>query len=282
MVPLVIYHKDCADGFTAAWSFWKIFPNWEYYPAKHGDPPPTNIKNREVYMVDFSYKKPVIEEMAKEAKYITIIDHHKSAEIDLVDLPVNVTVKFDMNHSGAYLAWQWFHTVYPVPDLVIYVEDRDLWKFRYDCTKAFSAALFAEEYNFTTWNLWNQKIKSEGIGWAIQAGEAILRKQTKDINELLQNKFRMKISGYEVWACNLPYTLASEAGNILSKGELFGATFYYDGNNLKFSLRSDDNGIDVSKIAVGFGGGGHFHAAGFSIGSNFMKEIYNNQGELNV
>ena len=67
----------------------------------------------------------------------------------------------------------------------------------------------------------------------------------------------------EVWVANLPYTLCSEAGNILSKGEPFGATFYYDGEGVNWSLRSDDNGVDVSDIAKKFGGGGHKHAAGF-------------------
>lgn len=33
----------------------------------------------------------------------------------------------------------------------------------------------------------------------------------------------------------------------------------------KFSLRSSPNGVDVSKIAVQFGGGGHARAASFKV-----------------
>ena len=32
-----------------------------------------------------------------------------------------------------------------------------------------------------------------------------------------------------------------------------------------FSLRSTEDGLDVSEIASKFGGGGHKHAAGFSV-----------------
>lgn len=36
MKPLVIYHANCADGFTAAWAFHKLDPHgYDYYAAKH-------------------------------------------------------------------------------------------------------------------------------------------------------------------------------------------------------------------------------------------------------
>ena len=262
-LPLVIYHGNCQDGFTAAWAVWKAHKDWEFYPGKYQETPP-DVTDRSVYFVDFSYKRPVILEMAAKAKDITILDHHKTAEADLVDLPPNVFVDFNMDKSGARLAWEHFQSRF-VPELVKHVEDRDLWRFHYPDTKAFSAALFAEEYNFVTWDLWNQKIEAEGVGWAVQSGEAILRKQAKDINELLQNKFRLSIGGTEVWVANLPYTLCSDAGHILAQGEPFGATFYLDGTSAIFSLRSTDDGIDVSEIAKKYGGGGHKHAAGFKV-----------------
>ena len=56
-------------------------------------------------------------------------------------------------------------------------------------------------------------------------------------------------------------------GHLLGKGEPFAATFFYDGEGYVFSLRSDDNGLDVSEIAKQYGGGGHKHAAGFKLKS---------------
>lgn len=263
--PLVFYHYPCQDGFTAAWAVWKSHPDWEFYPAKYGEPPP-DVTNREVYMVDFSYKRPVILEMAKVARSITILDHHKTAETDLVDLPSNVFVTFDMNKSGARLAWEHFHSAEKVPELLLRVEDRDLWRFHFPDTKGLSSYLFSEEYDFETWNRLmvlgedsNDLEEMEGYG------NTVLKKQAKDTTELLQNKFKTTIAGHEVWACNLPYTFSSDAGDILAQGEPFGATFYLDGKFAHFSLRSTEDGADVSEIAKSFGGGGHKHASGFKV-----------------
>ncbi len=264
-VPICIYHSNCQDGFTAAWAVWKSHPDWEFYPAKHGDPPP-DVTGRVVYMVDFSYKRPVILEMAKQTQNITILDHHKTSEADLVDLPSNVFVDFNMNKSGARLAWEHFHAGEPVPQLVLRVEDRDLWRFHYSDTMAVTAYLFSREYDFDDWSfifkLAEDKYDREELeGY----GNVILQKQAKDTKELLQNKFRMTIGGYDVPVCNLPYTFSSDAGHILAQGEPFGATFYLDGKSAIFSLRSTEEGVDVSEIAKEKGGGGHKHAAGFKV-----------------
>lgn len=266
--PIVIYHSPCADGFTSAWIVWRLHPDWEFYPGKYQENPP-DVTGRDVYFLDFSYKRPVILEMAKQANKIVLLDHHKSAEADLVDLPENVSVVFDMDMSGAHITWNYFHpegTVRDRPMLVDFVEDRDLWRFVFPETKAVSSYIFSHEYDFETWTSLSEILGSADYREdAVLQGEAILRKQTKDINELLQNKFKFWVGGYEVWIANLPYTLCSEAGNILAQGEPFAATFYLDGTSAIFSLRSDENGLDVSEIAKQYGGGGHKHAAGFKM-----------------
>lgn len=276
MKPLVIYHAPCQDGFTAAWACWKAHPDWEFYPAKHGDPPP-DVLGRDVYMLDFSYKRLVLLDMAKYAKQIWIYDHHKTAEEDLqkykenwTDLPDNIYVWFDMEQSGAALAWGAFHPSEPFPQLLLRVEDRDLWRFRHPDTKAVSAYLFSQDYDFKVWD-WLMGLSNdpEELKNMASYGRVIMKKQKKDIDELLQNKFQMYIGGYQVWACNLPYTFSSDAGAVLAKDGYFGATFYIDKEYAYFSLRSTEDGIDVSEIAKQYEGGGHKHAAGFKVGRTF-------------
>ena len=261
--PLVIYHSPCQDGFTAAWAIWLKHPDWDFYPAKHGDPPPDLTGREIIYMVDFSYKRPVILEMATPERSIIILDHHKTAEADLIDLPSNVSVTFDMNKSGARLAWEAFHEGEFPPDIVRIVEDRDLWKFKIEFTKEVSSTLFSLSYEFEKWSEFSARLHTlPGLEKIVSEGSAILRKQAKDTEELLKNKFKMVFAGSEVWACNLPYTFSSDAGNILAQGEKFGLTFYLDGEYIVWSLRSDENGRDVSEVAKMYGGGGHKHAAG--------------------
>ena len=126
-----------------------------------------------------------------------------------------------------------------------------------------SSTLFSLSYEFEKWSEFSARLHTlPGLEKIVSEGSAILRKQAKDIEELLKNKFKMVFAGSEVWACNLPYTFSSDAGNILAQGEKFGLTFYLDGEYIVWSLRSDENGQDVSEIAKMYGGGGHKHAAG--------------------
>lgn len=275
--PIIcLYHYPCQDGFTAAWAAWQVHPDWDFVPVKHGDPPP-DVTGKFVYMLDFSYKRPIILEMAKQATFIRILDHHASAEKDLVDLPPNVWVQFDMSKSGARLSWDYFHggLVKDRPMLIDYVEDRDLWKFRFPETKAVSSWLFSKDYDFDNWNYYAQILDDpDNIIPVKNMGEAILDKHNKDVVELLQNKYMIEIGGHSVWTANLPYTFASDAAGILAKNTPFGSTYFYDGEGFVFSLRSDSKGIDVSEVAGLYGGGGHKHAAGFKIKSLLEIDLH--------
>lgn len=73
------------------------------------------------------------------------------------------------------------------------------------------------------------------------------------------------IGGNSVPVANIPYTLTSDAGNLMAQGEPFAACYWDTPSGRVFSLRSTDDGADVSAIAKGYGGGGHAHAAGFQM-----------------
>ena len=100
---ICIYHGNCADGFGAAWVVRKALGDIEFFAGKYQEPPP-DVTGKNVVMVDFSYKRPVLLEMAEKANSILIIDHHKTAIEDLIDLPSNVITKFDMGHSEQQLS----------------------------------------------------------------------------------------------------------------------------------------------------------------------------------
>lgn len=101
MKKLCIYHGNCADGFGAAIVVRQRFGNdhVDFHPGVYGNTPP-DVTGRDVILVDFSYKRDVLRQMATSAKSILILDHHQSAEAELVNLPDNVDVHFDMDRSG--------------------------------------------------------------------------------------------------------------------------------------------------------------------------------------
>lgn len=278
--PLIIYHGNCADGFTAAWVTRKRFTDADFHPGVYQDPPP-DVSGREVYLVDFSYKRPVLENMIAKAKRLVVIDHHKTAAADLAFLMPCAThdalaaaesisggmafALFDMERSGARLAWDFFHPSDPVPQLVRYVEDRDLWRFGLPNSREVNAWIFSNEYSFEHWDRMSTYLVDDLDG-AVMQGAAIERKHHKDVGELVATlKRRMAIGGVEVWAANLPYTLTSDAGHLMAQGEPFAACYWDTAEGRVFSLRSSDDGADVSAIAAKYGGGGHARAAGFRL-----------------
>ena len=84
--PLVIYHGNCADGFSAAWCFWRYHRDTADYVAGVYQTPPPDVTGRDVYLVDFSYKRAVVADMLTKAARVTLIDHHKTAIEDLAGL----------------------------------------------------------------------------------------------------------------------------------------------------------------------------------------------------
>lgn len=284
---LCIYHGNCADGFGAAWAVHQAFGDAvEFHPGVYQQDPP-DVEHRDVIMVDFSYKRDVILSMAHpdigKARSIVIVDHHKSAAEDLAGFlrPDNIYhcweqatywddndgpciwALFDMERSGAGLAWDFFCEG-PRPPLIDHIEDRDLWRFALPGTREIQAAVFSYPYEFDVWHDLMRRDPEE-----LRAeGAVIERKHFKDIRELLRVCQRsMNIHGHNVPVASLPYTLTSDAGHIMCEetDAPFAACYWDTADTRIFSLRSTDNGADVSEIAVAYGGGGHKHAAGFAV-----------------
>lgn len=262
MSQLCIYHGNCADGFGAAWSVRKALGDIDFHAGVYGEAPP-DVTGREVIMVDFSYKRPVLEQMIEKCETLTIFDHHKTAQEDLTGLGhirPGVKVVFDMERSGAGLTWDMMMPRMPRPHLINHIEDRDLWRFALPKTREIQAAVFSYPYDF---KVWDRLMEMPTTELAVE-GIAIERKHHKDIAELVSvTKRRMVIGGHSVPVANLPYTLTSDAGILMAEGEPFAACYWDKSNGRVFSLRSRPEGLDVAEIAKAYGGGGHKHASGF-------------------
>lgn len=273
MKKLCIYHGNCADGFTSAWVVRKALgENVEFHAGIYQNPPP-DVAGRDVIIVDFSYKRPVMQEIIAKAGLVTVLDHHKTAQADLDGLDgcrSGVEVMFDMERSGATMAWDWFFPHEPTPQLIKHVEDRDLWRFALSGTREIQASVFAYPYEFTVWDF----LMGADLEELRMQGEAIERKHFKDIRELVGVVTRnMKIGGHVVPVANLPYTLTSDAGHLLAKDKPFAGCFWFTPDGWVFSLRSREDGADVGEIAKQYGGGGHKHAAGFRIPLNKLGDF---------
>ncbi len=302
--PLIIYHGNSADGFSAAWCFYQLareinaeesaiygstedLITFDFHAGKYSEPPP-DVEDRIVYLVDFSYKRQVVIDMCEKAETVFLIDHHKTAIEDLAHLDVeldNFIAYTDLNRSGAMLAWDFLYNSihspqavelrpndsgYTMPPLLLdHIQDRDLWRFKLPHTREIQANVFSFEYTFENWDKLMAADEVELLKMTV-AGDAIERKHHKDIKEMVEVCIRyLTIGDYLVPVASLPYIYSSDAGHLMAKeyeeGRLFAACYWDTSTHRVFSLRSCENGIDVSNIAKKYGGGGHKNAAGFSV-----------------
>ncbi|HEY9148938.1 MAG TPA: DHHA1 domain-containing protein [Gammaproteobacteria bacterium] len=265
--PLVIYHANCLDGFGAAFAAWLHFSAREieadYFAAKHGSEPP-ECAGREIYIVDFSYKRAVLKQICAVAERVTILDHHISAQEDLAGLADehdNLHVVFDMEKSGAVLSWEYFHQM-PPPLLLQHVQDRDLWRFKLDGTDAINTALMSYPFTFAFWQEVNTS--AERLQQLRGEGETINRFRRQLIEQYKKRAVFSTIAGHQVPVVNAPHAIISELLGELALEHPFAVGYQDHGNKRSWSLRSrKDGGEDVAKIAEKFGGGGHRNAAGF-------------------
>jgi hypothetical protein len=250
---VVLYHAECADGFGAAWALWRRFPEARFLPVKHGNPPPAGLHHQHVVIVDFSYARDTLETMARQASALLVLDHHITAEKALAGLPY---AYFDMKKSGAVLAWEWAHD-HPVPWLLDYIQDKDLWTWALPLSREINAAVASYPFEFHLWSSFNQKDLE-------QEGRAILRYEHELVNKLAGQAVLVEFQGATV-PCVQSAVLTSQIGERLSADAPFCIIWHDRDGRRYYSMRSREDGTDVGAIAASFGGGGHTHAAGFSV-----------------
>lgn len=284
---LCIYHGNCVDGFGAAWAIWRKWPDCEFVAGFYGKPLP-DVSGRNVLFVDFSAAIEWIWENSFKSRSMVIIDHHKTAQDALGRLPPfdgtmrgldeafkiswtqnapEIAAWFDMEQSGAAMAWQ-FATQddrkdHSLPDIISLVEDRDLWRFAYgDQTRQFSAALRTYPMSFDAWDDIASNTKR-----LIDEGKIILRAHRSNIQKIMGEAYIEEVGGYNVPVVNAPYHYASDTAHELLSAypdaPFAACWFRRSDGQIQWSLRSDNDRVDVSAVAKAMGGGGHRNAAGF-------------------
>lgn len=253
----VLHHAD-ADGFGAAWALWKgLNGGADFIPVRYGEPVPEIPGGTDLLLiVDFSYDRMTCEALAERYRLV-VIDHHKTAEEELRGLPYAI---FDQGMSGAMLAWRYIFPFVPAPELIRYVQDRDLWRFALPHSEEVNLYIASLPWNFEIWDRFD-------LDTAILAGTALRGFRDRQIAEVLGDaRVRVReFEGHRIPVVNCTANV-SEVGQELLKRypESPFAVMYYDlaDGRRNFSLRSRGD-VDVAELCRRWGGGGHANAAGF-------------------
>lgn len=271
-----LYDGHDMDGIASAYVVWTMYKEqMVYIPVTYGEDIPEEVKNRNIgviYILDFRYPIETLRKLQERAHYVFLIDHHKSTEEELKSWDVlhgageKIIVQ---GNAACVLTWRYLYPETDPPLLLQYIEDRDLWKWKLERSREVSAALSAKEPTFET----IQKYivgNIHGINDLIIEGGVVLTYQNKIVKDLVAHAVINDDDGGNRCAVINSCIFQSELGELMCKTyDVDYAIIYFDShetNKRIFSLRSSvDSGFDVSVIAVRKGGGGHFHAAGYSI-----------------
>lgn len=274
---LCVFHADCPDGFASAVAVYEKFgDSVEFCPSSYGQLPP-DVRGHHVVIVDFSYPAEVLRKISTLAASVTVLDHHKTAASDLLPLLEDGTISgiFDMDKSGAVITWEYYHDTM-VPELLLYIQDNDLWKFELIFSKSIYAWISTQPHQLDVWSdithsFENMTVTERDV--IVGEGQAILRRHFFDVELSVRTTLRyMVIGGIRVPVINCPRTIASDAAE-LTGNMPFSASYVDRTHGRQFNLRSGLSGVDVSEIARLYGGGGHRHAAGFNIPFHLLVEM---------
>jgi len=278
--PLVIYHgRNCPDGFASALAAWLFFGDRAQYLAlDHGDVKTLadlpSVQGRAVYILDFSFAEHLLRDIDNAAAKLVVLDHHLSAAEKLTGFKCRCgVVHFDMKKSGSRLAWHFFHPGQPVPDLVRYVEDRDIWVWQYPESAGFLAALDMEPQEFVRWKA-IAEFSSEELAAYIERGRAMDDKFNQLAQDMAKTAQPIVFNGIQGLMANVPSAFHSLVGDLLCKQSgSFALLWTVDKPGVvKCGLRSR-SGFNCIPLAESMGGGGHAQACGFKMPVARLTEL---------
>jgi len=270
----VLYHNHCADGFLSrVIAQRKLGFAVKFHAVNYKEPVPAavlNDLNAEVFILDFSYPRHDMENIQRKALSVVCLDHHKTAQADLEGLDF---CTFDMTKSGAMLAWEHFNPGVPAPEIVKYVQNRDLGFPWSDPEKALPDCLEIHAGLFRamprTYDAWSELLDQKDLTDLALNGEKMMNLDRRIFSTVAQTPIWIEIGGHKVPAAQLSHEYISDACNAMLnvwQDAPFAAAWFVSSTSgqVTYSLRSRKGGFDVSALAKSFGGGGHAQAAGFS------------------
>ena len=281
MKTIAIYHKDCTDGTTAAAVVLRKYPDALVFPLSHGHTSEELSailekieKGDRVFTVDCIIG---VNELLAAGHAVTSLDHHIGAEKAARELEASnkaFTFVFDNDKSGASLAWSYFFPDEKIPELVLLVEDRDLWRHKYgQRTKAASNFLFM---------LTNKpdevaKLLNAPIDGVLRDGTVLARSEEISIDHKFKTTepILVRVDKYEILFYNAT-SYRSDLGNAFAvKNAKAVGLFSITGGSVHISFRSlDGQSPNALELAKALGGGGHNNAAAASMKlSDFIKSI---------
>lgn len=284
----IFYHNDL-DGKCAA--FWVMCSTdtqderIDLYEINYGmNFPIEDIEeNEEVYIVDYSIMPTEMEELLKITKNVTWIDHHISAIKRYEDFQYAIRgIRYD-GIAGCMLAYCYLNHMTDLgkgeikpfnKEMITYapyftklIADYDMFTFEYgDNTRKFQIGFNALHKGNPNDEIWSDLLiddrKRLVLHNILESGTTMLKYRDSLAESYCDNVgYSMEFEGYKCFVINVPMAGSDWFKSVNADDYDILISFSYNGYEWNYSLRSEK--IDVSQVAMKYGGGGHKDAAGF-------------------
>lgn len=282
---LILHHND-ADGRCAAHLIHANkdllrgpFDIMKFVEMTYEKPTPFGMvwPNETVFIVDFSISPDDMRKLMQITNNVIWIDHHITAIQKYDNYDIDIPGIRYSGIAGCMLTWCYLHKMttpeslfaphpfYPemcddAPMYVKLIADYDVWKFDYgEMTRKFITYVCGSDTNPTS-DFWKE-VQTKDLDEMLALGETMLQYRDSWAASYLNNGFEVEFEGHKCFALNLG-NCNSEYFKALTKGKYeILIPFVFLGDVFRVSLYSET--VDVSEIAVKYGGGGHVKASGF-------------------
>lgn len=287
----IFYHGSDLDGACSGAIMDRYCHNARMYAWEYNYPFPEDFhptKEDTVYFVDCStnpYDR--ITELAKLTNVI-MIDHHKTfIEFAEKNIPEETRSHWvlDTSKSGCMLCWEYAFPNTPMPRAVWLLGNYDIWN-RTDEERwqnlimPFQMGMRGTKVDSPIWEeLFSNNDQSAFYSIMERGGFVYDYMMASNASAVRKHAFETTFEGYKALACNT-HNFSSQTYESLWDANKYDLMFSYchsKGKEYWVSLYTTKPGMDVSGLAVKYGGGGHPQAAGFTV-----KTLEVKNGEIKV
>ena len=272
------YHRADHDGQASGYLVKQKYPDAELVGINYGDDFPGDMimDDEDVYMVDFTLQP--FSEMIRFAGIVKAkggeliwIDHHKSAIEAYYDaVAKNETEEIagirTQTEAACAITWRYLYGVESMPRFIQLLSDYDIWEHdRSPDILPLHYGLRARETHPSTVVFWDSLYDGNVLNEIRDYGQTILNYITYENRKYAEaTAFETEIAGYRAIAINR-MMINSKIFEELEGAERYEVQILFGWQKIRWrcQLFSIGDLVDVSKIAVQFGGGGHAGAAGF-------------------
>ena len=272
---LCIYHVADHDGKGSAAIVKNLYPEAECLGFNHDMEVPKDLiaKHDKVVVCDIALPMDYMFELNDKIEFIWI-DHHVSVinEYEQAIAKGNRKPIKGIRRNGTAaieLTWEYFSSDKPVPEGIKLLALNDLYELSDERVRPFEYAIQSLGVNRPQDEIWKKLINNEvDINSMVEKGKAILSWiKIRNYRLVRTLAFKSEYNGLSCICSNMVqgYSEFFDSVDNLEAYD-FMVNFYMTKNNIWkmtfYTLRDD---IDVSEIAISFGGGGHKKAAGATV-----------------